>query len=158
MKTTELITAVEASGRRLWVAGEYLAIKPPALPQVRAQLIENKQEIIILLLEREAAPWRDRFERWLKSACISRPRDFAGLNSLLISFWDWAGSPGNAPFLSRDAFRWLLAESGFVSGDVRGATLVAGLMLTEDVLANEQFQQPRQPPPAKRRPHGGRND
>jgi hypothetical protein len=153
---TEVIQAVEANGGTFTVEGGTLVIDPyGAAKSVLGELRAHKQSIISLLIERDAARWRGSFERWLKTRCVSRPRDFGGLNVLHRSFNEWEKEQGGDASCSIDVFEWLLAEFDYVVADVCGNWLVAGLMLKSDVDAIARYDMPAKMP-AKRRSDAGR--
>jgi hypothetical protein len=79
----------------------------------------------------DLAKWREPLSRWLDSVCVCSPRDFGGLNRLHIAFCEWEVQRGEVPS-TRDIFKQLLTEKGFLIGEVAGTVLVSGLTFRED--------------------------
>jgi hypothetical protein len=85
--------------------------------------------------------WREPFARWLGFACVISPRCFGGVVCLHIAYSEWEVRQGGVP-CTRDTFERLLTERGFLVGEVAGVVLVSGLILKDDWLAHERFQNP----------------
>jgi hypothetical protein len=79
----------------------------------------------------DLAKWREPFTRWLDSVCVRSPRCFGGVVCLHIAFCEWAVRQGGVP-CTRESFERLLAERGFLAGEVSGVALVSGLTFRED--------------------------
>ncbi len=139
----ELIQRVEARGNYFTVRNGNVHVGPPAtawgLREMADELRPHMGEIVALVLERNAAPWRDPLARWLDSACVRRPRDFGRLVCLYREFCIWQGEHGGV-VCTLDVFAQLLVEADYVIGDVCGVRLVSGLMLKADVLACELYE------------------
>ena len=86
---------------------------------------------------------REPFVRWLGACCVCRPRCFGGLTCLHLEFCLRCIATGIVP-CDREMFLSLLLELGFLTGDVNGVSLVAGLILKSDLEAHEQFERGRQ--------------
>lgn len=82
----------------------------------------------------DPAEWRESLTRWLESACVRSPRCFGGVGRLHIAFCEWEVGRGSVP-CTRNDFEWLLAELGFLLGEVSGVVLVSGLTFREDFEA-----------------------
>jgi hypothetical protein len=74
---------------------------------------------------------REDFARWLDSACVCAPRWFGGVSRLHIAFCEQEVQRGRVPS-TRNTFERLLAERGFLIGEVAGVVLVSGLVFRED--------------------------
>lgn len=137
----ELIQTVRANGGRMRVEGESLVIAPDfaALPFVD-ELRQRKREIIRLLEDNAAIPaddpeeWRAPFVEWLNSQCALHPRAFGGLVCLHLAFCEWEQARGGVP-CTRETFAALLAELGFLMGEIDRTLLVSRLVLREDMEA-----------------------
>jgi hypothetical protein len=147
----ELILIVESRGGRLTIEGEKLVIEPQsaALP-LADSLRTYKPEIVALLQSRseqeaESAPERDALGLWMLARCVYRDRCFGGVGALYLSLARWCAEHGRPAPESRRAFAAVLLAKGFT---VTTDGLVVSLVLREDVLAHELFQNP----PAKAEP------
>jgi hypothetical protein len=78
----------------------------------------------------DLADRRELFSRWVDSACVCLPRCFGGVSRLHRDFCEWEVHRGGAPS-TRDTFERLLAERGFLIGEVAGVVLVSGLTFRE---------------------------
>jgi hypothetical protein len=78
--------------------------------------------------------WRESFLQWLDSACAFHPRVFGGVAALHDAYCEWEIASGDVP-CNQDTFERLLAELGFLMGEVEGTLLVSGLALRDDVEA-----------------------
>jgi hypothetical protein len=78
--------------------------------------------------------WREPFVQWLDSACALHPRVFGGVAALHLAFCDWEIARNGVP-CTKEAFERLLAELGFLTGEVGGTLLVSGLTFRVDVEA-----------------------
>jgi hypothetical protein len=133
----ELIQTVRANGGQIRVEDGWLVISPSnvAAPLIE-ELRQHKAEIIGLLDSASIPPhdpaeWREPVGRWLDSACVRDPRCFGGVAALHIAFCEWESGRGGVP-CTRDTFERLLAELGFLTGEVAGVVLVSGLTFRED--------------------------
>ena len=137
----ELIQTVRANGGRMRVDGDSLVIAPDsaALPIVD-ELRQRKEEIIRLLENRPAFPaadpeeWRAPFDEWLNSDCALHPRAFGGVTALHLAYCEWESTRNGVP-CSRETFAALLAETGFLMGEIEGTLLVSGLIFKGDAAA-----------------------
>ena len=77
------------------------------------------------------AKCKEPFSRRLDSACVRSPRGFGGVSRLHIAFREWEVQRGGVPS-TRDTFERLLAERGFLMGEVAGVVLVSSLIFRED--------------------------
>jgi hypothetical protein len=74
---------------------------------------------------------------WLDVACFRHPRVFGGLPTLHRGFCRWqAEQSQRVPSL--EAFELLLAERGFLIGEICGTRFVCGLMVRQHSLTHEQ--------------------
>lgn len=128
----QLIQTVEARGGHFFVKNERLIVQPEtaALPLFE-DLHKHEQEIIAVLLERDAATWKKPFQIWLYSNCILSPNDAVGFNILFKTFQAWTAAQ-NRPHSYPNLFEYLLAEDGFEIRNVSGTDLVFGLLLPDD--------------------------
>ncbi len=78
--------------------------------------------------------WRAPFVAWLDSQCALHQRAFGGLVCLHLAFCEWEQTRGGVP-CTRETFAALLAELGFLIGEVKGTLLVSGLILKDDAAA-----------------------
>jgi len=78
--------------------------------------------------------WRAPFFAWLDSQCALHQRAFGGLVCLHLAFCEWEQTRGGVP-CTRETFAALLAELGFLIGEVKGTLLVSGLILKDDAAA-----------------------
>jgi hypothetical protein len=137
----DLIETVKANGGRMRVEGDSLVIAPDsaALPIVD-ELRQHKGEIIRLLESRpvvsahDPEAWRVPFVEWLDSQCALHERAFGGLVSLHLAFCEWEHARGGVP-CTHQTFGALLAELGFLTGEIEGVSLISGLTLREEVEA-----------------------
>jgi hypothetical protein len=82
----------------------------------------------------DPAEWREPFVRWLDSQCALHPRAFGGLVCLHLAFCEWEQARGGVP-CTRETFAALLAELGFLIGEIEGTFLVSGLIFRTDAAA-----------------------
>lgn len=137
----ELIQTVQANGGLLRVEGDALVIAPDSagLPVID-ELREHKGEIIRLLENRPAVPphdpaeWREPFALWLDSACARHSRVSGGVTALHLAYCEWEIARDGVP-CSRETFETLLAELGFLLGEIEGVMLVSGVTFRNDVEA-----------------------
>lgn len=147
----ELIQAVESAAGRFMVDGGCPGIAPgTAAASAMEELRKHKAEIIGSIQSRRIQPldpaqWRKPFALWLDSSCIRNLRCSGGLRCLHIAFCEWECRRGGVP-CTRDTFERLLEESYFLMGEVAGVVLVSGLVLREDLDADEHLQGPHTQP------------
>jgi hypothetical protein len=71
---------------------------------------------------------------WLDSQCALHQRAFGGLVGLHLAFCEWEQARVGVP-CTRETFARLLAELGFLMGEIEGTLLVSGLIIKEDATA-----------------------
>lgn len=132
----ELIETVRANGGRIRAEGDSLVVAPDtAALAILDQLRHHKREIIRILRGSplcDPAEWRQPFIWWLDSTCKLHPRCFGGVTALHRSFCDWEIARDEVP-CDRQTFERMLAELGFLMGEIRGTLLVSGLTFEDDV-------------------------
>jgi hypothetical protein len=156
-RAAQIVAEIEAQGGRLAVEDDRLVIDPSqvALPFVD-ELRLHKQEIILLLREREASDFDplDRFREgfaawiaarvWVDTKRIAshdlNPRWFTGIGSLYKDCCAWMVE--HAPVVPPNAseFELLLRELGCTLQTVGDTTLIGHAVLKEDKRAHEGFE------------------
>lgn len=135
-----LIQQVEAAGGRIRLDGGRLLIAPPeAAESMMSKLKEYKMEIMDILKARVARELDAALPgEWLLENCIYGDCWWGGIGCLQLDLACWCANCGQPMLSSRRAFEAALLQEGFwVTSD----SLVYGLVLKEDVLAHERFQQ-----------------
>lgn len=79
--------------------------------------------------------WRAPFVDWLDSQCMQHQRAFGGLVIMHVAFCEWDQARCGVP-CTRDTFAALLADMGYLIGEIEGTLLVSGLILKEDATAS----------------------
>lgn len=125
--------AHSATLRRALDALNLICRKPPVINEEPAKPVASNPDPFAPA-PADPEEWRGPFVQWLDSTCALHPRVFGGVVALHNAYCEWEIARNGVP-CTRETFERLLAELGFLTGEVGGTLLVSGLAFREDVEA-----------------------